>query len=108
MNYFSQIVVDVDYIVIISARKEKNVANVFKASICFVTFVWQVFEENPELDAQRIWNCDESGFPTDPSKGKVICEKVFRNTLRIFFASIIHITTKNDYIVTSELRANHL
>ena len=80
----------------------------FKVSICFITFVWQVFEEYPELDAQRIWNCNESGFPTDPSKGKVICEKVFRNTLLIFFAFLIHITAEKDYIVTSEFRANHL
>ena len=31
----------------------KNVANAFNTSICFITFVWQVFEEYPELDAQR-------------------------------------------------------
>ena len=99
---------DIDYIVIISPKKEKNVANVFKASICSITFVWQVFEEYPELDARRIWNCDKFGFPTDLSKGKVICEKVFRTTLRIFFAFIIHITAEKDYIVTSEFRGNHL
>ena len=34
MNYFSQIVVDNGYIVIIIPKKEKNVVNVFKASIC--------------------------------------------------------------------------
>ena len=101
-------VVDIGCIVIISPNKEKNVANVFNASICFITFVWQVFEEYPELDAQRIWNCDESGFPTDPSKGKVICERVFRSTLRIFFAFIIHINVEKDYIVTSKFRTNHL
>ena len=70
-------------------------------------FVWQVFEEYPKLDAQIIWNCNESGFLTDPLKGKVICDKVFRNTLHIYFAFIIHITVDKDSIVTCECRANH-
>ena len=32
----------------------------------------QVFAENPDLDASKMWNCNESGFPTDLSKGKVV------------------------------------
>ena len=35
-----------------------------------------MFAENPDLDASKVWNCDESGFPTDPSKRKVIAPKV--------------------------------
>ena len=65
-------------------------------------------KECPELDAQRIWNCNKSGFPINPSKEKVICEKVFRNTQHISFAFIIHITVEKDYIVTSKFRRNHL
>ena len=36
-----------------------------------------MLKEYPELDSTRTWNCDESGFQTDPSKGKVICKKVY-------------------------------
>ena len=39
-------------------------------------FTYQIFRKHPELDASRIWNCDETGFPTDASKGKVITIKV--------------------------------
>ena len=35
-----------------------------------------MFAGNPDLDASKVWNCDESGFSTDPSKGKVIVPKV--------------------------------
>ena len=35
-----------------------------------------MFAENPDLDASKVWNCDESGFPTDLSKGKVIAPKL--------------------------------
>ena len=36
----------------------------------------QILCENPETDASRIWNCNESGFPTDHSKEKVVSVKV--------------------------------
>ena len=26
----------------------------------------QIFEENPEIDENGVWNCDELAFPTDP------------------------------------------
>ena len=45
----------------------------------------QVLKEYPELDSTRIWNCDESGFPTDPSKGKVINKKVCRTIFNLFW-----------------------
>ena len=28
-----------------------------------------VFQEYPELDENKIYNCNESGFPTNPKKG---------------------------------------
>ena len=39
-------------------------------------FTYQIFRKNPELNASRIWNCDETGFPTNTSKEKVITIKV--------------------------------
>ena len=31
-----------------------------------------IFDVNPDLNPDNIWNWDESGFPTDPCKSKVI------------------------------------
>ena len=39
-------------------------------------FVYQIFRTHPELDESGIWNCDETGFPIDTSKGTVITIKV--------------------------------
>ena len=38
--------------------------------------VLQILKEHPNIGAANIWYCDESGFPADPSKGKVISHKV--------------------------------
>ena len=35
-------------------------------------FVFMDFEKNPAFDVSRIWNCNESSFPTDASKGTVV------------------------------------
>ena len=31
-----------------------------------------IFNANPDLNPENIWNYDELGFPTDPGKSKVI------------------------------------
>ena len=31
-----------------------------------------IFDANPDLNLENIWNCDESRFPIDPGKSKVI------------------------------------
>ena len=51
-----------------------------------------MFAENPDLDSSKVWNCDESGFPTDLSKRKVIAPKVIGcNHLFVldYFSSIL-------------------
>ena len=50
------------------------------------------------------WNCDESGFPTDPSKGKVIAPKVSCcNHLFMleYFSSILVLQERCDGKLTS-------
>ena len=32
----------------------------------------EILQENLEITVEKIWNFDESGFPTDPAKCKVI------------------------------------
>ena len=44
----------------------------------------KVLEHNPGIDSSQIWNCDESGFPTNPSKGCVIAKKVIENNFTFF------------------------
>ena len=34
-----------------------------------------LFDANPDLNPGNIWNCNESGFPTDPGKSKVIAPR---------------------------------
>ena len=31
-----------------------------------------IFDANPDLNRDNIWNCDEPRFPTDPGKPKII------------------------------------
>ena len=57
-----------------------------------------MFVENP-----KVWNCNESGFPTDPSKGKVIAPKVIGcNHLFIkdYFSSILFLQERCDVKLT--------
>ena len=50
------------------------------------TLFFKVLERNPEIELSCIWNYDESGFPTYPSKGCVIAKKVSKNkSLQIFY-----------------------
>ena len=40
-------------------------------------FIYRIFRKLPELtDRSHIWNCDETGLPTNASTGKVIIIKV--------------------------------
>ncbi|XP_057305999.1 uncharacterized protein LOC130644419 [Hydractinia symbiolongicarpus] len=58
----------------ISTARKANTSNPF-IIFDFYDQLEQIFEKYPNLDAQRIWNWDESSFPTDPSKGKVVSVK---------------------------------
>ena len=63
-----------------------------------------MFAENPDLDASKVSNCDESGFPTDPSKGKVIVPKVsgFNHLLMLeYFSSVLVLQERCDGKLTS-------
>ena len=63
-----------------------------------------MFAENPDLYASKVSNCDESGFPTDPSKGKVIAPKVSGcNHLFMleYFSSVLVLQERCDGKLTS-------
>ena len=63
-----------------------------------------MFAENPDLYASKVWNCDESGFPTDPSKGKVIAPKVSgcNHLLMLeYFSSVLVLQERCDGKLTS-------
>ena len=74
----------------ISTARKSNTANPF---IIFDIFeqLATIFKENPDLDASRICNCDESGFPTDQTRGKVIAGKGQRG-LKLSFGARENIT----------------
>ena len=40
----------------------------------FYDLLEQIVTEN-QLTAKQMWNCDESGFPTDPHRSKVVSKK---------------------------------
>ena len=63
-----------------------------------------MFAENPDLYASKVSNCDESGFPTDPSKGKVIAPKVSgcNHLLMLeYFSSVLVLQERCDGKLTS-------
>ena len=55
---------------IISAARKAATANPF-IIFDFYEVVEKIIKEK-KLNREQIWNCDESGFPTDPSKCKVV------------------------------------
>ena len=62
------------------------IVHLFFSHVFNNTLFFKLLERNPEIDSSRIWNCDESRFPTNPSKGCVIANKVSENkTLQIFY-----------------------
>ena len=55
----------------ICVARKSNTTNPF-IIYSFFEKLQEILQENPEITAEKIWNCDESGFPTDPAKCKVI------------------------------------
>ena len=54
----------------ISAARKSMIANPFKIYDFYETIEKIIKDKN--LQPHQIWNCDESGFPTDPQKCKVV------------------------------------
>ena len=55
----------------ICISRKSNTANPF-VIFDFYDKLEQILSSNPDIKADNIWNCDESGFPTDPAKSKVV------------------------------------
>ena len=53
----------------------------------------KIYKEHPDLDEPKIFNCDETGFPTDQSGEKVISVKRERAFKLSFRARRKNITT---------------
>ena len=58
----------------ISSARKSNLSNPF-IIYDYYNLLEKIFQDNPDLDADRIYNCDESGFPTDQTNGKCITVK---------------------------------
>ena len=58
----------------ICISRKSNTANPF-VIYDFYDKLATIFDANPDLNPENIWNCDESGFPTDPVKSKVIAPR---------------------------------
>ena len=50
---------------------KSNDGNLFVIYNCYDKLE-TLFDANPDLNPDNIWNCDESRFPTDPGKSKVL------------------------------------
>ena len=57
----------------ISSARKWNTSNPF--IIYDYNLLEKFFQDNPDLDADRIYNCDESNFPTDQTNEKCITVK---------------------------------
>ena len=55
----------------ICISRKSNTANPF-VIYDFYDKLATIFDANPDLNPENIWNCDESGFPTELGKSKVI------------------------------------
>ena len=55
----------------ISTARRANTSNPF-IMYDFFDQLEKVFQEHPELDENKIYNCDESGFSTDQTRGRVV------------------------------------
>ena len=53
----------------ICISQKSNTANLF-VIYNFYDKLATIFDANPDLNPENVWNCDESGFPTDPGKSK--------------------------------------
>ena len=61
----------------ISSARKSNRSNPF-IIYDYYNLLEKMFQDNPDLDADRIYNCDESGFPNDQTNGKSITVKGIR------------------------------
>ena len=61
----------------ISSARKSNRSNPF-IIYDYYNLLENMFQDNPDLDADRIYNCDESGFPNDQTNGKSITVKGIR------------------------------
>ena len=55
----------------ICVARKSNTSNPF-IIYNFFDKLEEILQENLEITAEKIWNCDESGFQTDPAKCKVV------------------------------------
>ena len=55
----------------ICVARKSNTSNPF-ILYNFFDKLEEILKENPQITAEKIWNCDASRFPTDPAKCKVI------------------------------------
>ena len=53
-----------------------------KLQMLYFLSLW-ILKKYPALDASRIWNCNESSFPTDANKGTVVAPMEFFEPLKI-------------------------
>ena len=58
----------------ISSARKLNMSNPF-IIYDYYNLLEKNFQDNPDLDAVRIYNCDESGFPTNQTNGKCVTVK---------------------------------
>ena len=58
----------------ISSARKLNTSNPF-IIYDYDNLLENFFQDNPDLDADRIYSCDESGFPKDQTNGKFITVK---------------------------------
>ena len=58
----------------ICISRESNTANPF-VIYDFYDKLATIFDSNPDLNPDNIWNCNELRFPTDPGKSKVIAPR---------------------------------
>ena len=70
----------------ISSARKSNRSNPF-IIYDYYNLLENMFQDNPDLDADRIYNCDESGFPNDQTNGKSITVKGIR-ALKLSFGAL--------------------
>ena len=75
-------------------------------------FTYQIFRKHPQLDASPIWNWDETGFPINASKGKLITIKVYTGINAHFFSfavlALAHAETSQLLWVADEVNGFYL
>ena len=72
----------------------------------FLDQLEKVFQEYPELDENKIYNCDESGFPTD-QRGRIVSVKG-QPALKLSFGPRCENITVLGYVALVALHVIHL